>query len=73
MVRKSGIWDSMIFVLGRRPKSLADALMTVYLLIVTTVSRPGTHATILAVDVSARYNKIPLSVWGSYLLDTRLA
>ena len=66
MVRKSGMWDSMIFVLGRWPKSLADALMTVFLLIVTTVCRPGTHATILAVDVSARYNNIPLSVWGSY-------
>ena len=73
MVRKSGMWDSMILVLGRRLKSLADALTTVYLLIVTTVCRPGTHATILAVDVSARYNKIPLWVWGSYLFDTCFA
>ena len=73
MLRKSGIWDSMILVLGRRLKLLADALMTVYLLIVTTVCRPGTQATILAVDVSARYNNIPLSVWGSFLFDPRLA
>ena len=51
MVRNSGVWDSKMLVLGRRPKSLDDALMTMYLLIVTTVCRPGVHATILAVDV----------------------
>ena len=58
MVRKAGIWDSMILVLDRIPKSLADALTTVYLLILTTVCLPGTHGTMLAVDVSARYNNI---------------
>jgi len=73
MTRKSGIWDSMILVLGRRIKSLVDALMTVYLLIVITVCRTASHATILAMDVSTRNNNIPLSVWGLYLSDTRLA
>ena len=72
-MRKSRIWDSMILVLVRRPKSLANAFMAVYLLIVTTVYHPGTHATIMAVDVSARHNNMQLSVLGPYLLDTRLA
>ena len=58
-VSKSGIWYSMILVLRRSSNSLADALITVYMLInITTVCRPSTHATILAVDVSARYNNI---------------
>ena len=53
-MRKSGIWEAMIFVFGRNPKSLGDALMIVCLFIVTTVCLPGIHATILAVEESAR-------------------
>ena len=52
------------------PKSLADALITVNLLIVATVLWPGIHAITLWVLLSAKYKMMPFSVWGSYLFMT---
>ena len=46
--------EAIIYVFGGNPKSLGDALMITYLFIVTTVCLPGIHATILAVEESAR-------------------
>ena len=70
---KSGICDNIMLLLGWNPKSLGDALMTVNLLIVATVLRPGIHAIILWVVLSAKYKMRPFSVWGSYLFMTLLA
>jgi len=58
----------MILVLGISLESIADALITVYLLMVTTVSRHRTQPVdvslvLLSVDVSARYNNILFSMW----------
>jgi len=54
IVRKSGMWDLIIFLLSCSPKSLGEALMIVYLFIVATVLRPGIQAMTLWVTLSAR-------------------
>ena len=70
---KCEICDNIVLLLGWNPKSLGDALMTVNLLIVATVLRPGIHAIILWVVLSAKYKMRPFSVWASYSLMTLLA
>ena len=59
---------------GWNPKLLGDALITVNVLIVAMVLRPGIHAIIrMWILLSAKYKMTMFSVWGSYLFMTLLA
>jgi len=64
------MWYIICYYCPEIQKSLSDALINVYLLIVATVYRPEIQETTLLVTLSGRIRMMPFSVWGSYLLMT---